>query len=345
MELNFETSSGVKVVRNWGYQLQSSGGKKGKGKTKPLSASELHGVPHDLIVIDSSKDGSGKGAFTPAEVTLIKNRDGAQSVIVSYISVGEASDYRDHWADNWTTYSDADQRAGGTPTADAPAWLGAWNEQWPNSRKVRYWDKAWQDIIFNDKKTGWLDGIVAAGFDGAYLDIIDGYYHWGCEVAQSDDCRDGDPRSEREAASRMIDFVVALAKHARKTNPEFLIIPQNGAYIIDALEDEDHRRRDAYFEAINAIACEDLFFKGDKPENNGFAPDEEAIDALVRDFLEPGIVVLSVDYLNDKKKVAKFYQAATEKGFLPYAAPKRELNVMGPPYDGSADDSSGGAVA
>ena len=56
MELNFETASGDKTIRNWGYQLQSSMGKSG-GKTKPLSASELQAVPHDLIVIDSSKDG------------------------------------------------------------------------------------------------------------------------------------------------------------------------------------------------------------------------------------------------------------------------------------------------
>ncbi|MEQ1653793.1 MAG: endo alpha-1,4 polygalactosaminidase [Hyphomicrobium sp.] len=337
MELNFETADGVKVVRNWGYQLQSSKGKTGRGKTKPLSASELAAQPHDLIVIDSQKDGTIKNAFTRAEVEHLRQRAGSQSVVVSYISVGEASDYRDHWQDNWTTYTDADQRAAGEPTADAPAWLGAWNENWPNSRKVRYWDPGWQAIIFNDKKTGWLDAIIAAGFDGAYLDIIDGYYHWGCEIAKTADCREGDPKTEREAASRMIDFVVALSKHARKTNPHFIVIPQNGAYIIDALEDEDHKRRDAYLEAINAIACEDLFFKGDKVENNPYAPDEDAIDALVRDFLEQGIVVLSVDYLSDKKKIAKFYDVATEKGFLPYAAPKRELNIMGQPYDGSGE--------
>jgi uncharacterized protein (TIGR01370 family) len=336
MEFNFETSSGLKVVRNWGYQLQ--GPKvRGKSYTKALSAKDLAGEPHDFIVMDYSRDGTGKGAFTRSDIDLIKARPDAQSVVVSYMCIGEASDYRDHWQDGWTKYTDPELRAAGEPTADAPAWLGAWNENWPNSRKVRYWDPNWQKIIFNTEKTGWLDRIVAAGFDGAYLDIVDGYYHWGCEVAQSDDCREGDPKTEREAAARMIDFVVALAKHARKTNPHFLVVPQNGAHIIDALEDEDHPRRDAYLEAINAIACEDLFFRGDKPENNKYAPEEDAISALTRDFLEQGIVVLSVDYLSDKKKVAKYYDVATEQGFLPYAAPKRELNMMGAPYDGSGE--------
>ena len=175
MELNFETSAGDKSVRNWGYQLQGSSG---KGKTKPLSIADLQSQPHDLIVMDSSKDGSGAGTFKRAEIDALKARKGANSVIVSYISIGEASDYRDHWQDNWTTYKDPAVRAAGEPTTNAPAWLGAWNENWPNSRKVRYWDPAWQAIIFNDAKTGWLDIIVAAGFDGAYLDIVDGYYHW-----------------------------------------------------------------------------------------------------------------------------------------------------------------------
>ena len=117
-----------------------------------------------------------------ATYKTLKARKDTNSVVVSYISIGEASDYRDHWQDGWTTYTDGDQRAAGTPTGKAPAWLGAWNESWPNSRKVRYWDPDWQKIIFNRQGTGWLDRIVAAGFDGAYLDIIDGYYHWGCEV-------------------------------------------------------------------------------------------------------------------------------------------------------------------
>mgnify|MGYP000986080180 CR=1 FL=1 len=332
MTIGFTTADGERAVRHWGYRLQ--GGSK-KGKSRKLSLSDLISAPHDLIVMDFSKDGSGKGAFSEAEINQLKSRPDTHSVIVSYISIGEASDYRDHWQDGWTTYQDADQRAAGTPTDKAPAWLGAWNENWPNSRKVRYWDPDWQKIIFNKQRTGWLDRIVEAGFDGAYLDIVDAYYHWGCELDRSL-CRAGDPKNEHEAAGRMIDFVAALAAHARETNPEFLIIPQNGAYIIDALEDEDHPRRDKYLATINAIACEDLFFKGDKPENNAFAPDNEAIDTLVATFLDSGTPVLSVDYLGDRKKVAKFYEAAVDAKFLPYAAPSRDLNIMGPPYDGEA---------
>ena len=333
MALKFTTADGDRLVRNWGYQLQ---GDEEDGVPQPLDAKVLAKVPHDLIVIDFSKDGSDKGAFKPKQIGAMKKRKGANSVIVSYISIGEASDYRDFWEDDWTKWTDEDQKAAGEPTDKAPSWLGAWNENWPNSRKVRYWDPGWQKIIFNDQGTGWLDKIVKAGFDGAYLDIVDGYYHWGCEVDKSQ-CIAGDPRTEREAAGMMIDFVVALAKHARESNPEFLVIPQNGAMILDALEDEDPKRKKAYLNAISAIACEDLFFRGDEPENNDLKPDKDAIDILVRDFIKNKTPVLSVDYLNEDKKIAQFYKVATDKGFLPYAAPSRLLEGMGDPYDGSGE--------
>lgn len=334
MPHTFTTADGPRLVRNWGYMLQGSGHGR---KTTKLSIKDLKAQPHDLIVMDFSSDGSDKGAFNATDISALKARRDGNPVILSYISIGEASDYRDHWQDDWTAYNDPDQRAAGAPTSNAPPWLGSWNESWPNSRKVRYWDKGWQNIIFNDAGTGWLDKIVAAGFDGAYLDIVDGYYHWGCVVQGTPECRAGDPQTEREAAARMIDFVVALSNHARETNPEFLIFPQNGAYIIDALEDEDHRRRDAYLEAINAIACEDLFHRGDKPENNKFDPDKDAINTLVADFIDSGCAVFAVDYLSDTKKIKAFEDAAVDKGFIPYAAPSRELNSMGAPYTGGAD--------
>ncbi len=334
MAIDFMTADGLRSVRHWGYRLQGAGKNR---KSHKLPIGELKLSAHDLLVIDFSKDGSDAGAFTSDQIASLKSRKKANPVIVSYISIGEASDYRDHWQDDWTTYTDQDQRAAGEPTDKAPAWLGAWNENWPNSRKVRYWDKDWQAVIFNEARTGWLDKIVAAGFDGAYLDIVDAYYHWGCEIAQSGGCRDGDPKTEREAAARMIDFISALARHARKTNPEFLVIPQNGAYIIDALEDEDHARRDAYIKAISAIACEDLFFRGDKPENNALNPDKDTLGILEANFLDSGKPVLTVDYINEPKKIAEFYESAIRNGFLPYAAPARELNVMGPAYDGRAD--------
>ncbi len=43
--------------------------------------------------------------------------------------------------------------------------------------KVRYWEDGWQDIIFGNDNS-YLKKILDAGFDGVYLDIIDGFEYF-----------------------------------------------------------------------------------------------------------------------------------------------------------------------
>jgi len=71
-------------------------------------------------------------------------------------SIGEAEDYRTYWQPGWTS--------------SPPDWLTAENPDWSGNYLVRYWDPSWQGIVFAE-----LAAIVAAGFDGVYLDKIDAY--------------------------------------------------------------------------------------------------------------------------------------------------------------------------
>lgn len=310
------------TASNWGYQLQAKGG---------LKVDDLAAQPHDMLVIDPSRDGTDAKQFSEAEVAEIK---GDRSILAAYVSIGEASDFRDYWDKDWTTTGKAD----GKLTDEAPDWLGPVNPDWPESRKVRYWDDDWQDIIFNDDGTGELDNIVEKGFDAAYLDIVDAYYFWGAEIKDSQR-EPGDPKNEKQAAQRMVDFAVEMAEHARETNPDFFLIPQNGAWIIDALKTgkTDTARIEAYYEVIGGIGIEDLYFRGGKDENNRFKPDEQTIKVLQRDFLGHDIPVYVTDYITGDKRIAKFEKAALADGFIPYAAPDRDLDRMGSPYD--ADDA------
>ncbi|MDO6965103.1 endo alpha-1,4 polygalactosaminidase [Rhizobium alvei] len=319
----FKTSTGTITVNNWGYQLQ--------GMNRPLDATLLSQASHDLLVIDSTRDGTNATRFSANDITRMKDGMGGLSVVASYISIGEASDFRDYWDPDWTTTG----KASGRLTDLAPDWLGPLNPDWPESRKVRYWDDDWQNLMFNSKGTGDFDAIVKAGFDAAYLDIVDAYYFWGEEVANSQR-QPGDPKNEKQAAQRMVDFVVDMAEHAQETNPDFFMIPQNGAWIIDALKTGtiDKTRIEAYRDAIGAIAIEDLYFRGGKDENNVLRPDEATIRVLKRDFLDQGIPVFVVDYINDPKKVARFEKLALEDGFIPFAAPDRELNQLTETHDG-----------
>jgi cysteinyl-tRNA synthetase len=322
----------ILIASNWGYQLQGKGG--------PLDVQLLAAKKHDMLVIDSTADGTDDTRFTQEEVAEIK---GEREVLASYISIGEAADFRDYWDKDWTTTG----KATGKLTDEAPDWLGPVNPDWPESRKVRYWDDEWQAIMFNDEGTGDFDKIVDAGFDAAYLDIVDAYYFWGEEV-RNKDREPGDPKTEKQAAQRMVDFIVDMAEHARETSPDFFMIPQNGAYILDALKTgnvskADKDRMEAYRDVAGAIAIEDLYFRGgNKDENNRFKPDKDQIEVLKRDFLKHDIPVYVVDYITGDKRIAKFEKAALADGFIPYAAPDRDLDRMAPPYDADNGRHAGG---
>lgn len=312
---------------NWGYQLQGRA-----ANDFELDPAQLALAPHDMLVIDPSRDGTNDGRFTVGEVSEIK---GERAALAAYVSIGEANDFRDYWDKDWTTNG----KANGKLTDEAPDWLGPINPDWPEGRKVRYWDEGWQDIIFNNEGTGELDSIVAQGFDAAYLDIVDGYYFWGAEVKKSQR-EPGDPKNESQAAIRMADFIADMADHARETKDDFFLIPQNGAYIVDAIKDAkgDHTALlDRFYGAIGGIAIEDLYFYGRKDENNRLNPErQEMIRVLQRDFVDNGIPVYVVDYITGDKRIAKFEKMAIADGFIPYAAPDRDLDRMAGPLDSHA---------
>ena len=148
------------AVRSWAYQLQGSDD---SGGVLTLAAVAAHGA--DLLVVDSSRDGSDAGLFTEAELAPLQ-ADG--TIVLAYLSIGEAESYRDYFDPTWL--------AGDQPGPNAPSWLGPTNPDFPDNYKVRYWEPGWQAIILG--ASGALPRLVAAGFDGVYLDIIDAYEFW-----------------------------------------------------------------------------------------------------------------------------------------------------------------------
>ena len=79
------------------------------------------------------------------------------------MSIGEAEDYRFYWDTAWES--------------NEPEWLEGENPDWPGNYKVQYWEPDWQAIIFGGPDA-YLDIIIAAGFDGVYLDIIDAFEYF-----------------------------------------------------------------------------------------------------------------------------------------------------------------------
>ena len=114
-------------------------------------------------------------------------------IVLAYLSIGEAEAGRFYWDETWTD--------GGAADPDAPAWLGPSNPDFEDNYKVRYWDVDWQAILMGTSEA-YLDRILAQGFDGVYLDIVDAYYYWS-EVNVE--------RSRATARRDMMDLIEAIA--------------------------------------------------------------------------------------------------------------------------------------
>lgn len=102
--------------------------------------------------------------FTSAEINQLKIKaNGGKRLVISYMSIGEAEDYRYYWKSEWNSAK--------------PVWLDKVNPDWPGNYKVNYWNADWQAIIYGNDDS-YLKKILNAGFDGVYLDIIDAFEYY-----------------------------------------------------------------------------------------------------------------------------------------------------------------------
>lgn len=191
-------------VNNWFYQLQN---------VEPNIVARIDAA---IKVIDPTKDGAVP--FTAAEVALMRGNAGGR--ILAYLSIGEAEDYRPYWQESWHNRQ--------------PEWLEKFNPQWAGNYKVKYWYPAWQELVMMQ-----LSAIISAGFDGVYLDIIDGYEYWENRFPTAGE--------EMEALIRKI------RDHARSRNSKFLVVPQNGESLITATSG-------TVLEYVDGWAIEDLYY-------------------------------------------------------------------------------------
>lgn len=144
-------------AQNFLYLLNTENFKKRTDFIDALSVTH-----YDVIIMDLFfNDGT---AFTAEEIERLKHKgNGGKRLVICYMSIGEAEDYRYYWQPSW------DRRA--------PAWVKRENPSWEGNYKVCYWCQAWQDIICGSGDS-YLNRILNAGFDGVYLDIIDAFEYF-----------------------------------------------------------------------------------------------------------------------------------------------------------------------
>lgn len=113
---------------------------------------------YDLLIMDHYFKNT---AFTSAQIQQLRHKaNGGQRIVIAYMSIGEAENYRYYWNSAWNT--------------GKPNWMAAENPDWPGNFKVRYWSPEWQDLIYKANDS-YLNKILDVQYDGVYLDVIDAF--------------------------------------------------------------------------------------------------------------------------------------------------------------------------
>ena len=264
-------------TESWGYQLQA------------LDEKGFAALFYDMLVMDYTKAGKPGTEFTPPELAKIRNKpNGQKRLLLSYFSVGEAETYRYYWKPEWSSRK--------------PSWMAYENKDWAGNYIIRFWDQQWRQIIYEGADS-YLRKIIAAGFDGVYLDRVDVYAELEKENAS--------------ARSDMIGFVRALSAKAKSIKPDFVVVVQNA---------EELSSSDEFLAAIDGIAKEDLLYGIDhKASRNRQSMINEAVRhlKLARD---NGKAVFVVEYLSKPDQLMRELSRYDER-FVPHFA-DRKLNVV-----------------
>lgn len=246
---------------------------------------------YDVVVMDYSYDGSAAGEFSYDDIAELR---AAGKTVLAYFSIGEAEDYRFYWKSSW--------RPG------KPSYIADENPDWPGNYAVQYWTSGW----WTNALEPYLDRILAAGFDGVYLDKVDAYWWW----------YDVKGVNYRTSANRMVALVEKIAAYARERAGEgFIVCPQNGESILD---DASATYSARYLAAIDAVGAESVYY------NFWSAEDQAYRLAKLAQFDSAGKKILVIEYI-DTDSWTEFFGLIDSSGLdmIGYpAAPDRMLDEL-----------------
>jgi cysteinyl-tRNA synthetase, unknown class len=310
-------------VRFWAYQIN---GLDSDGAVDALVASR-----YDLLVLEPTRTDRSSTEFDAAVMVKRLHASPASigertKLVVAYIDIGEAEDWRYYWTEDWVAPTDTER---GTPDfmihPDPDGWAGNF--------PVAFWDQRWKDImIYNDDSM--LQQALDDGFDGIYMDWVEAYSDTA--IIEAAELAGVDPIAE------MVNFIREIRDFARRQKPGFLIIPQNASELAETAN--------GYLDLIDAIGQEQIYFDGDADTiwsdansgdvrlpatGDGFST--EFYERTLEPFIAAGKVVLCVDYAQQPDNVAEAYERAVGNGYIPYVALRSLSQLTETPPPGYAE--------
>ena len=261
-------------------------------KSKDAFIRKINESHRDIVVIDYSFDGERAGEWRSSELSVMRKSDSRRKII-AYLSIGEAENYRPYWKKEWNH-------------GKRPAFLLAENREWKGNFHVQYWNLEWQKIVL-----AYLETIIRQGFDGVYLDIVDGYEFF---EKGKDNCIN--PETRRTYRQDMRAFVQEIAKHARRKSPNFMVIQQNAQALF---EDESYMRQ------LNGIGVEDIFTDGKRMQS-----EREVAENLryLKKAQAKGLLVILIEYPTQAPLQKQITTKAVKQG-LDLLLTDRDLTSIG----------------
>jgi len=194
---------------------------------------------------------------------------------------------------------------------------------WTGNYPVAYWHEIWKQIMIYGVEgqeparqepgrdyASALDEVLRDGFDGVYLDWVEGYENEAVVAAAR--------AAGVDPAAEMVALIGEIRAYARSRNPDFLVIQQNAAALLE--------ERPELLATIDAIAQEAVWYDGDATDDwdnpNGYdrVQDMELTNYYVdhlAPYLDAGLPVFNCEYALEH--AAQAYAAAYARGFVPYA--------------------------
>ncbi len=290
----------------------------------------LVGSHFDLYVLEPVVTERGEESFDIAGLVRdIRNYVIANChknpIILAYSDVGQAEDWRWYWQSGWEV---------GNPSwivcADPDGWSGCY--------PVAYWYPDWRKIVISGSGGKSQVGVsLENGFDGIYLDWVDGFSDE--TVAARAEAEGVDP------AEAMLDLIEGIRSYGREGSPladaGYLVVAQNAP---DLYEENPSR----YLSAVDAISQEGIWFEGDggfddwdDPEGYNTPTDEvypgwtEALLAYLAP-MKGHLPIFCIEYAQDvggNNRASEVYSnLAPQEGFVPYCTRRSLSRLSKTPY-------------
>ena len=293
------TLNGVEIS-NFMYQIQH---------LEEHSSIDLLGdTEYDMLVVEPGFNLNEYPYDVTYMVNKLKNKpNGDKRILLAYIDIGQAEEWRTYWGNDWIAPTETTQ---GYPDFLVSIDPDGWEGNYP----VAYWDSTWQNIWLADD--GLIKKIADFGFDGVYLDWVEAY--------DDDNIRNFAAAQGKNPENEMLMFIEKIGDKGKTVNQDFLVVAQNAPYLIDA-------NPNYYSTIIDALATEDTWFygEGDADWESPDAGDLEGGErhegdystsnrvAQNKKYLNYGIPVFTVDYCISSDNADFVYNESRKNGFIP----------------------------